>query len=104
MLTSRYRITSLVIVVSQPEQAITEVIRTIGHISRSLAGVIGGKRAWHRTSQCFDWINHYYGGPYPMFWRGIFTKGRPNNKLVTFLTLMGKRKDFDFLFSQKRDG
>ena len=103
MLTSSYRITSPPIVASQSEQAITEVIRTIGHMSRSLAGVIGGRRAWHRTSQYFDWVNHYYGGPYPMFWRGMVTKGRPNNELITFLTLMGKRKDFDFLFAQERD-
>jgi hypothetical protein len=103
MMTSSYRITSPAIVASQSEQAITEVIRTIGRMSRSFAGVIGGRKAWHRTSQYFDWINHYYGGPYPMFWRGMFTKGRPNNELITFLTLMGKRKEFDHLFAEVID-
>jgi len=99
VMTSSYRVTSPPIVASQSEQAITTVIRTIGHVSRSFAGVIGGRRAWHRTSQYFDWVNHYYGGPYPMFWRGMVTKGRPNNELITFLTLMGKRKEFDLLFA-----
>ena len=103
VMTSSYRITSPAMVASQSEQVITEIIRTIGHISRSFAGAIGGKRAWHRASQSFDRVNHYYGGPYPMFWRGMFTKGLPNNELMTFLTLMGKRKEFDFLFAQERD-
>ena len=103
VMTSSYRVTSPPMVASQSEQAITEVIRTIGHMSRSLAGVIGGRRAWLRTSQCFDWVNHYYGGPYPVFWRGMVTKGRPNNELITFLTLMGKRKEFDLLFADATD-
>ena len=38
-----------------------------------------------------------------MFWRGMFTKGHPNNELITFLTLMGKRKEFDFLFADATD-
>jgi len=103
VMTSSYRVTSPPIVASQSEQAITAAIRTIGHVSRSFAGVIGGRRAWHRTSQYFDWVNHYYGGPYPMFWRGMFTKGRPNNELITFLTLMGKRKEFELLFADATD-
>ncbi len=99
LMSSSYRLTSPVTVASRRDQAVSTAVRNIGRFARSTAGLFGGRRAWHCVSEYFDCINHYYGGPYPIFWRGLLTKGEPNKELMKFVALMGKRKEFEWLFS-----
>lgn len=79
-----FRIAAPVLTASQVDRINTEVVRWIGWMSRSIGGVFGGSAAWERISQRYDFVNHYYGGPYPMIWRGVMEKGNPNPEFSRF--------------------
>jgi hypothetical protein len=36
-------------------------------------------------------LYRYYGGPYPLFWAGLVTKGAPHDDMLRFLRLFGDR-------------
>jgi hypothetical protein len=63
---------------------ITVCYESLGNCARKMAGSLGGPEAWERVSHRFDFAYHFCGGPYPMFWRGIMEKGRPNQEFRRF--------------------
>jgi hypothetical protein len=78
VLTQCYRLASPVPMASQVERTVGSLYRLFGGIARSVAGAIGGPKAWNRVSQQFDFVHHFFGGPYPILWRGVMEKGRLN--------------------------
>ena len=83
-MTRCYRLTSNGSTASQKDQLIALLYRVCGQGSRSIAGMVGGSAAWNRMSCRFDFIHHYFGGPYPMIWQGIMAKGTLNPQFVKF--------------------
>jgi hypothetical protein len=51
-----------------------------------LSGVRISKGETKNMTRCcrFDFIHHYFGGPYPMIWQGIMAKGTLNPQFVKF--------------------
>ena len=56
-----------------------------------MAGVFGGAASWDRMSHRFDFIHHYFGGPYPIIWQGLMAKGRLNPEFAKFCQYFLKR-------------
>jgi len=85
-----YRVTSPLSVASRFHQKGVHVLRSMGMFLRTLAGVFWGSKGWTRVSEKFDFINHYYYGPYPLFWRGVMVQGTPNIQFQMFCRLFNK--------------
>jgi len=83
-MTQCYRLVSSGSTVSQKDQVIAFLYRACGVGARSMAGVLSGAAAWDRTSHRFDFIHHYFGGPYPMIWQGVMAKGSLNPQFTRF--------------------
>ena len=86
-----YRIYSSGIVQPYKDYMMAGVLRTIGKLSRGFAGRVGGHKWWDKSSRRFDFVNHYYAGPYPVFWRGIMEKKFLNQEFIKFCRWTGKR-------------
>ena len=66
------------------EKILAVSYRSAGDLTRYVAGVVGGPNAWNRVSRRFDFAYHYFDGGYPIFWRGVMEKGRPNSEFKRF--------------------
>ena len=74
------------------DQMFSALLRSMGKVMRTVAGVLGGSKAWVAVSQRFDFVNHYYPGIYPVFWRGVLVQGAINPELVKFCRIFRKKK------------
>lgn len=52
-----------------------------------LTNIFLGKYSWLKLYTFLGHIYHYYEGPYPVYWRGLVTKGEINEELKRFLVL-----------------
>ena len=91
-MTQCYRLTSAGSTASRRDQLIAFLYRSCGVGSRSIAGMVGGPVQWDRMSHRFNFIHHYFGGPYPIFWRGVMEKGQLNQEFLKFCRLFFKRE------------
>jgi len=83
-MTQCYRVVSSEWTASQRDQVIAFLYRTCGVGARSMAGVLSGSVSCDRMSHRFDFIHHYFGGPYPINWQGVMAKGRLNTEFAKF--------------------
>ena len=81
---SSYRIGSSSAKKGSKDNMLAAVYRLCGGVSRSTAGLVSGPDGWRRVSHYFDFAYHYYGGCYPMFWRGVMEGGRENREFRRF--------------------
>jgi hypothetical protein len=83
-MTQCYRLTSAESTASRRDQVIAFLYRSCGVGSRRIAGMVGGPVQWDRMSHRFNFIHHYFGGPYPIIWQGVMAKGRLNPEFAKF--------------------
>ena len=83
-MTQCYRFVSSGWTALQRDQVVALLYRACGVGARSMAGVLGGAASWDRMSHRFDFIHHYFGGPYPIIWQGLMAKGRLNPEFARF--------------------
>ena len=81
---SSYRIAAPFEVLWRKDKILSASYRSAGDLTRYTAGVVGGPNAWNRVSRRFDFAYHYFDGGYPIFWRGVMEKGRPNSEFKRF--------------------
>jgi len=87
-----FRVTSSLPTAAIGDQILSTLLRGVGRVMRSVAGGFGGSKAWLAVSQRFDFVNHYYPGIYPVFWRGVLVQGAINPELVRFCRFFRKKK------------
>ena len=83
-MTQCYRLVSSGWPAPQRDQVVAFLYRACGAGARSMAGVLSGAASWDRMSHRFDFIHHYFGGPYPIIWQGVMAKGRLNPEFEKF--------------------
>lgn len=59
-----------------------------GHRLLRIMGATGRLRRW---DEAMRFLYRYYGGPYPLYWAGLVTKGSPHRDMLRFLRLFGDR-------------
>lgn len=60
-----------------------------GHHSFRLMHAPERLRQWDEGMR---FLYRYYGGPYPLFWAGLVTKGAPHDDMLRFLRLFGEKE------------
>ncbi len=90
-MTQCYRLVSSGWTASQRDQVLAFLYRACGVGARRMAGVLSGAASWDRMSHRFDFIHHYFGGPYPIIWQGLMAKGRLNPEFPKFCHYFLKR-------------
>jgi len=83
-MTQCYRFVSSGWTASQRDQVLAFLYRACGVGARRMAGVLSGAASWDRMSHRFNFIHHYFGGPYPIIWQGVMAKGRLNPEFTKF--------------------
>ena len=91
-LTQCYRLAEPVMSASLGDKIIGVLYRVLARSSRTFAGIVGGASAWERTSERFDFIHHYFDGPYPMIWQGVMAKGHFNPEFPRFCRYFLKKR------------
>lgn len=87
-----FRVTSALPTAAIGDQILSTLLRAVGRVMRSVAGGFGGSKAWVAVSRRFDFVNHYYPGIYPVFWRGVLVQGGINPELVRCCRVFRKKK------------